>query len=274
MNPSQRGGWKRTSVANRRMVWLTAIVAFATLCLAVASLFQYLTARQQSKAAIEQAGTAKEQANVMQRQLNTMQDQANSMKAQTKTLDQSLAETRKSVNAAEKQADASKASVDVAQRGVTITQETFRLIERPSLGVDNGAELTKFEAAAEIEGRIPFKNSGHTPARYTSVRAKFVFQPAGDISAACPEPPESGIVGLASRTPIPIGGIKWAHPHSIIKANDVDIKRIESGEWWLFVYAIVRYEGVSGQKYFTEYYARYNPQRKDFEECGTHNDAN
>jgi hypothetical protein len=138
----------------------------------------------------------------------------------------------------------------------------------------DGAELTKLELGQEVEGDVRFKNSGHTPARHANVRAGFYTQPAGDISLPCPEPPETGMAGLVSRSPIPIGGVKLAHPHSFVNATDEDVKRIESGRWWLYVYAIVWYEGVSGKKYFTEYHARYNPKRKLFEECGTHNDAN
>lgn len=101
------------------------------------------------------------------------------------------------------------------------------------------------------------------------------FTPSQRVTLAFPVlNPETGMAGLVSRSPIPIGGVKLAHPHSFVNATDEDVKRIESGRWWLYVYAIVWYEGVSGKKYFTEYHARYNPKRKLFEECGTHNDAN
>ena len=172
------------------------------------------------------------------------------------------------------QANASKKSADIARRGVAVTQDTFRLIERPALGVEASATLTKLVAGEEIEGVIQFKNSGHTPARNTSVHTLFSTEKARDIKFPCPEPSLSFDAELASKTTIPIGGAKLTHPRTFIKANEVDIKRIESGEWWLYVYAIIRYEGPVGQKYFTEYYARYSPKLKLFVECGSHNEAN
>ena len=48
---SLRQRWRKTTVANQAMVISTVFVAFGTLCLTVAAVFQYLTAREQSKIA-------------------------------------------------------------------------------------------------------------------------------------------------------------------------------------------------------------------------------
>ena len=165
-----------------------------------------------------------------------------------------------------------KISAKASQSSAAIAQNTFRVVERPSLGVE-ATELIQFVAGKEIVVIVRFKNSGHMPARVSSVLSHLETQKARDISTPCPEPGKSEIAGLASRSPIPINGAREAYAHSFSASSDADIKRIEDGEWWLYVHAIARYEG-SGNSYFTEYYARYNPKSKRFEECGTHNDAN
>lgn len=70
-----------------------------------------------------------------------------------------------------------------------------------------------------------------------------------------------------------INAVRIAYARSVAAATDTDITRIESGEFWVYVYVIAKYNG-GGHRYFTEYYARYNFPRKVFIECGSHNDAN
>ncbi|MDX6531258.1 MAG: hypothetical protein QOH41_3548 [Blastocatellia bacterium] len=177
MNSSQKGGWKRTSLANRRMVWLTAIVAFATLCLAVASLFQYLTARQQSKAATEQAGTAKEQANSMREQTNTLKSsldetrkaanaavtQANASLSQAGTSQKLVQQNEQSVIAAIAQAKAAQGSTATAQDALRVAREQFLRDTRPYVW-SAFFKLFDIEPGKKLTANVGFVNYGKSPA--------------------------------------------------------------------------------------------------------------
>jgi predicted nucleic acid-binding Zn-ribbon protein len=122
------------------MVWMTSVVAFGTLCLAVAGVFQYLTIREQGKTAAQQLVVIKEQSNVMRDQLTEIHDQANSLRQQTLTLTDSLTETQRlvrqndqGVKAAQDQARASILSITAALASVKLSEENKALAERSLL---------------------------------------------------------------------------------------------------------------------------------------------
>jgi vacuolar-type H+-ATPase subunit D/Vma8 len=187
MSGQARGAWRRTSVANRRMVWLTGIVAFGTVCLGVASLFQYLAARQQANTARELAITAREQSNVMQRQLNTMEDQANSMKAQTNTLNDSLTETRKSVSAAEKQAEASMSQAATSGKIVAQNERMVKAAETQASAAKTTTNinsqiivglqpiLISLNQNGQIATEIHMSNTSNFTVSIRSLTVKYVF---------------------------------------------------------------------------------------------------
>jgi hypothetical protein len=235
----------------------------------------------QTQALIEQQkealGYAKTQAETSQRQTylaeQSVRDAAQSARDSAEVARETLAQNKDLIKSAQVQARTSQVAARAADRSASIAQDTFRLVYRPTLGVD-GAEITKFKEGEEIEGAIRFKNSGQTVARNTTVRSHFSTEPAGSISRPCPDVTNPPLAGLGSRSQIPVGGFKSAVPRSFVKASAEDIKRIESGQWWLYVYAIVRYEGSTGGQYFTSFYARWNSVRRTFDECDSNNEAN
>lgn len=177
------------------------------------------------------------------------------------------------IKAAQFESGAAMASARAAERSTAIAQDTFRLVYRPSLGVD-GAEITKLQEGEEIEGAVRFKNSGQTAALRTTVRSRFAVERGGEVGR-CPQVTDSPVSGGPfSQSPISVGAIKQASPRSFIKITTADVKAIESGELRLYVHVTVRYEGPSGGKYFTEYYARWSPARKVFEECDHNYESN
>jgi hypothetical protein len=233
------------------MVWLTAIVAFATLCLAVAALFQYLTARQQSKAAIEQAGTVKEQANVMQRQLNTMQDQANSAREQTNTLGQSLGETRKSVNAAERQASASMVQANTARQAVEVSTRSLQMEQRPIVVVSFINLKDDVKAGEKTSATVAIVNTGRTPAVKAQIVHHIGFalgQEPPPVSG--PEPPEEPSVAVLAPNVVFPNDVMTEHA-----ITDQEFNGLTIAKYRVFVWGQITYDDLFGNHYRTEFCA-------------------
>jgi multidrug efflux pump subunit AcrA (membrane-fusion protein) len=269
MNYLQR--WRKTTIANQAMVVATVLVAFGTLCLAVAAGFQYLTAREQSTAAREQAGTAKEQANVMQRQLNTMQDQANSMRAQTNTLNESLAETRKSVNAAEKQADTSEASAKAAQQSVQVAAESMRYGQAAYVTLQL-ATAGAFNVNAPVAASVKFFNSGQTPAYDVSFRGYMDFRNE-PVPVPMPFPPltnkqvaSKGI--LPANTPVSHMFVMTA------KLTEADLQIISRQEYKLYVWGQVTYRDIFKRNRWLRFCLVHKFGTGQFVPCENNNEAN
>lgn len=278
---SYRRSWRSASPLTKLMIYFTALIAVSTLIYSGFAGWQWYEihsgaeeTRRLAQAARDSADAAQKQANIAVDQLQALKDATQAARDSASAAKTAIDQNRVLVKAAQTQANTSQVSARAAERTASITQDTFRLVYRPSLGVDGG-EITKFEAGSEIEGSIRFKNSGQTSAKNATVRTHFRTEPAGDISQPCPRIITQPLMsGLPSVSQVPIGGYKLANPHSFIKATAEDITRIESGQWWLYVYAIVRYEGPTGGQYFTSFYARWNPTRHTFDECDSNNEAN
>lgn len=167
MKPSQRAGWKKTHIANRLMVWMTSIVAAATLWLAVAAIFQYLTAREQSRAATEQARAASEQVNAMRGQLDTMKDQANSMREQTNALKESLGLTNRAVGAAEKQANTSQVAARAAEISAKATEKNAQMAQETLRPVIDARVMMIGLTADQIDFNLILRNEGGKASEFT-----------------------------------------------------------------------------------------------------------
>ncbi len=102
-------------------------MALATLSLAVASVYQYLTMKQQAAATGAQLKTMQDQSELIKGQLSVMERQTKTMEGQSTTLSDSLVETRKAVKAAETQARASIVQAQTAQISAKAAEKSLEL---------------------------------------------------------------------------------------------------------------------------------------------------
>lgn len=156
-----------------------------------------------------------------------------------------------------------------------ISDDTFRLLQRPSLGV------VSVEAAPTKDGngraiKAVIENTGHLPARAATVIVSGAKIPVGVPEEVVESelwpliPPEGHLLSKGS-IPINSSMISFALPtmtnteYELIKANR------------MILYACVRVDyGMDGktQPYFVEYYGRFSRYTEAFDLCETHNDAN
>ncbi|MGB8510751.1 MAG: hypothetical protein WCD76_20435 [Pyrinomonadaceae bacterium] len=286
MNYFQR--WKKTTITNQALVITGVLVAFSSLVYTSATIFQIImwnrsaeqTTQQTDKliAASERIASASataaedarksnaETANRIDRMTRANEELANAAAKQANS-------SETSARAAEIQANTSQVTARAIGQNTRIAQDTFRLVERPSLGVE-GVALRPLVPGEEAIVRVTFRNSGHTPATHFTIQSYLSFQQASDINVPCPTIELTELSGLLSRSTVPINGTAHAVAQSFIKLNDEFVKAINSGKMWLYVYVIVRYEG-SGQRYFSEFYARFDPEDEgSFIICGEHNNSN
>lgn len=184
MNYFQR--WKKTTIANQAQVIIGGLVALGTLFLAVAAVFQYLTAREQSKAAVEQLKSVREQTNIMRGQLESM----NSSSQQTQDLieatrgtanaSQSVAEQNKELvkhsgeqaKAAADQAKASLAQAEAAKQSIGFAASSARAAEQSAQVAAQGTQpyidvrvgLNSLNANQPILITVSLVNEGNSPA--------------------------------------------------------------------------------------------------------------
>lgn len=187
MNYVQR--WKRTAIANKAMVVATVLVAFGTLCLAVAAFLQYMTAREQSRASAEQAAVAREQAKLMQGQLNAMVEQASSMKDQTQSFKNSVVEATKTTAAAIESAKAGQRSAAAAEAAVAQGRDLFRQDQRPYMWLtDHHDEPRCVQEGNGTSGECllvwdwHFTNFGRSPALDVRIAGRLAVGPTASAA--------------------------------------------------------------------------------------------
>jgi hypothetical protein len=264
MKYSQR--WRQTTLANRLLVITSFLMAVATFCLALASFYHYRTFQAQLTTMQEQADAARKSANIAADQSQAVKDSARAAKDSAASANTLTEQNKELIGAAKTQADASEKSMRLAQN-------SFRLLERPALGIDaTGAPYV--EIGKPIGVAVKIRNFGHLPAGNAVVVTTVFLDPVADISAPCPEPkPATVHIGLASKSLIAANADRLAIGASmnLMSADDVESINVRK-TLWIYVYLTVRY-GDKGQ-YFLEYYARSNVSTKSWDECGTHNRAN
>jgi len=152
--------WSRTHIANRLMVWTTALVAFATLFYAVATAFQvYLfhknaaeTARQTDRL----IDASEKQATVIREALE-----------ETKRSNREAAErAERTLNATEKQADASSTQANVSERMarqneglIEATRSQANTSQVAARAAEESAKISKRAYEAGLVPRIYFLGS-------------------------------------------------------------------------------------------------------------------
>lgn len=155
-----------------------------------------------------------------------------------------------------------------------LSNDTFKLLERPSLGV-RGASIHTLQPGKRVIVKVEYQNSGHLPARaVASEHGVAVYpKPAKDM---CPEfrlELRSG--ELASRDTVPINAARLAYAMNDRPLTEQEVTDVVNGDQSLLVAGLLYY-GSDGQTvpYFVKYYSRYNPDTQQFDICPSHNDAN
>ncbi len=265
MSSSQRGAWKRTSVANRRMVWLTGIVAFGTLCLAVAALFQYLTAQQQSRTAQELAGTAREQANVMREQANVSE---RSLNLAANTAANVSAQNEKAINAMQTQANSSMAqartsekSARAAEQSAQIARETNEIANSADV-VINGCELTDITAGRDMTVRITLYNEGKLRAESGQIRVALVGR-----SKPLPIDYQPDTWATDTMPSLPYH-VQHIYTHDFWAITDqAKVQGIAEGRMHLYVFGSLKYGDRLRKDRETPFCFRFGPKNTNQELC-------
>lgn len=155
-----------------------------------------------------------------------------------------------------------------------ISNDTFRLLERPSLGVEVRVIPTEDKKGHSVRALV--KNTGHLPARLTTIIVCGVRGPVGapDKEAEAEiwplEPPQGTMI---SKGIIPISGTATAFAYPVM--TNEEFKLIQMGQQDLYGCVRIDY-GMDGktQPYFLEYYGRFSRHTDAFDILPTHNDAN
>lgn len=155
-----------------------------------------------------------------------------------------------------------------------ISQDAFNLLERPSLGA-LGATLEVLEAGKNAVAVVEVRNSGHLPARAVDSIHGIGIHPAPP-AMRCPQfriVPNTDLV--SSRDCIAINATRLYRAATTEALSAQQVLDIEAKRQALYVMARITY-GWDGKStpYFLEYYARYDPDTRQFDVCDTKNDAN
>ncbi len=274
MKASQKAGWKRTHIANRLMVWTTAVVAFGTLFYAGAAIWQIhvlkLSAQQQAEQTNRLIAAAERAATIA----NTAADDAHRANEEMLNKAERLTHANEEiVKTATKQANASMSQASTAKRGTDIAEETLKTEWRPSLGV-LVAIMKDAEVGKPAEVDVVFQNFGRSPAKNMTTITTTWWG-----TQVCIEPPQNSPIlpgQIGSRGNLPMNVTRVSHGSTAIPLSQAvfDLVQADPPKIWAYVFSRAEYEDSRGGHYFTEFYGRYNFKLKVLQECPTHNDAN
>jgi len=240
-----------------------------------------------------QAYIYNEQRKIMNKQREVMDAQLGTMNGQLESMNKTLAETKKGADAAVKASDAAKdsasaanAAVDqnkelikaakvqastsqTAARAAAISAEIAQESQRPSLGIFEST-LLELGVGKAAHAKFTLRNTGSIPAQ--KVRA---VTTGWLDTQSCPEiPPIGVVVGIPSEASIPVNGERISNAFTGRPITEADMKLIDAGTQWFYVYIRAEYEGRRGHRYAVEYYGRYNKGVVAFDLCTSHNGSN
>jgi len=280
--------WSRTHIANRLMVWTTALVAFATLFYAVATAFQVYLFRENARETAQQTDrlidTSEKQAAVIrealeetkrsnrevaeraERALNTAEKQANASLTQANVSERMVEQNKELLKSARTQANTSQLSARAAERSAQLAAES----QRPSIEIAE-IRLTDIAAGKMPTGRINFRNGGASPARNFTVTAVIAFtsEKLLDATIRSSEPSTKATVIVLARGGAPVGV-----GTTLKRALDPqDITLLEERVGFVYLYVTGSYDDTLTRTHVEfEHCFRYNyaePASIPF--CTTHN---
>jgi hypothetical protein len=227
MNVFQR--WKRTTIANKLMVWTTAVVAFGTVFYAGAALLQYRAAVDQAKTTAQQLQTMQAQSSVMQQQLKILEDQAASMRRQTEVIEGSLAETKRSADAAVLQASASQTAARASLQSTALALDALRPILSTKIDLDTATD-------DHIDFLIILENHGGglAEARVNYCLLLDTLPKPNHTLAECPEINAKGPLQIASHQQHPLG----------TRLEGPAIQQVRRGKLFLFLVGVTYFRDL------------------------------
>jgi hypothetical protein len=290
--------WKRVSLPNKLMVVSTGIMAFATICLVVAGVLQYLASRDQLTA-------VREQANIMQKQLDAMNNssnQTNDLIAATRdTANASQDVARQNgelvsaaqkqanssitqANASQTQANTSVAQAEVAKQALAATQSSarateqatqiaarsFALTQQPNV-TTSGTKIENFAVGKHPTIRYLIMNNGSTPIHNVVSESKL------HISATPPPTnfpvwDEKLVVGYYGGF-MPAGGTKAADTtFTNWQPTEEMFSAITTGSVKIYVLGEIRYRDGLRRKWHYRFCGEYMPADGSFLSCGENNE--
>jgi len=273
MNLWQR--WKKVSINNQLMIYMTAILAVATtlytLMYRSSVKFAEQSARQQSEqtdrliAASERlAASTKEALDETKRVNRESADRA----------ERALKAAEEEANASAIQSETSRTSARAAEASAKIAAQSFNIGERPYIAT-RAIEANNFAAGQRPTITIQFDNSGKTPALNSRVRSYSAIRAEKKLGAVTyPAVPSlsTSIVqsGCCHKQIIPAFAVDL--PQEAINAL---IEAIKQRQVWFFVYGIADYDDGAGKRHTLLFCQYYNADLDGlFSYCGEHNSSN
>lgn len=151
-----------------------------------------------------------------------------------------------------------------------ISEQAMRISNRPYVGIEKVA-IANFLIRLPFSISVSIKNAGQTPAYSTYVTLK-TERIAKSTKHQMPEFKREDKLPnqyfIPSGTSQELAAIGWTVLPDSIQA------RISYGELELFVHGIIEYNDVFGDRHFTEFGFKYDPEFSTMEPCENHNNAN
>jgi hypothetical protein len=285
---SFRRSWRSASPLTKVTLFLTGIIAIATVLYMIFAGWQLYEihsgaedTHRLAQAAQDSANTTKEQLKAMQGQLNAIQDQASTMRGQANTMSDTLAETRKMVKSAETQANTSQALARAAEVQANTSQITARAAEssarfagqtieatREATLTTNRAYLTasqilppELSANGNSSVTVDWDNDGSSPARIIGGQISFMFSPHIPKWAEC-VPSGRQIKGITVQ-PRSTRTQRYSATSEVVQNR---IAAVESGRQIFTICGNVSYDTL-GHTYPYEFCAYWNKEKQEYLNC-------
>lgn len=179
----------------------------------------------------------------------------------------------KLVESGKQQAEAAIQSAKAAEKSTSIAEKALIISQRPRIGAI-GIRFT-MKAGNTATAELTFQNTGNVAAREVVTYLTSVVRYPHEVGPDdCPEPSSKVIMGMISKTTAPVNVPRVTDWRSSHPFNEEMIRSIKDKKVWLYFWWRAEYVGDwEDKKYFTEYYARYDPIRNKFDSCPNHNDS-
>jgi hypothetical protein len=247
---NDRRAWKNTTIANRRLIWLTAIVAAAN-CLYALLAWRQLTAM-------------KDQAKVMSGQLEQMKADSNSTSV-----------------AMDKQLKAMKDQGDAMAKQLDQMRETSNLEYRPWVGY-RARVMEQIAVGKEIRCDLVFRNTGKTPAFRVRVSSSFFYwPPKANIRERLRTGCNGELLFLPDEPFLPPTEMTIApNADGTVGATctlcicDETLTEIRTRRFVLYLVSTVVYEDMWGKTHTTNHCHTVDPDGKDITQYEQYNEMN
>lgn len=256
--------WKKVSINNKLMIYMTFILAAAT---TLYTLMYRSQVKFMEQSARENAEQTNRLVNASERLAdttkNTLEESKRVNKEASDRADRTTKATEMQANASMSQANTSEASAKIARDALVTTNRPYvTAFVVPFAGLEIG-EL--------VQNSVKFANDGNGPAQ-VSARTQFVLSdlpvcPAGIVKAT---PQQFGMITSLQPSPVSQHREIQAVISSGIPLSEADMKAIKNADKFLLFYGEGSYTGLGGEvpiKWCSQYFWNPSESRGGWRDC-------